>query len=149
MHAVVIRVFGIHTLTFFGNSLVDRYPTHAEQFNQNINSQGLGSANLSRLSFDAFRQYMAVALIFGVQAVDLRTLQIAGHYDARQCLSPATLPLYEAVREIVGQAPSAERPYIRNDNEQPLSEHIYKIADDIASNGRIPETVAELSHLNK
>ena len=135
-------------LTFFGNSLVDRFPTHAEQFNQNINSQGLGSANLARQSVQMFHQYMAVALMFGIQAVDLRTHRIAGHYDARQCLSPATLPLYEAVREIVGQAPSSERPYIRNDNEQALSAHIQKIADDIANSGRIPETVAGLSHLN-
>ena len=29
-------------LTFYGNSLTDRFPTHAEQFNQNINSQGYG-----------------------------------------------------------------------------------------------------------
>jgi phenylalanine ammonia-lyase len=37
-------------LTFYGNSLTDRFPTHAEQFNQNINSQGYGSANLARRS---------------------------------------------------------------------------------------------------
>jgi phenylalanine ammonia-lyase len=131
-------------LTFFGNSLVDRFPTHAEQFNQNINSQGLGSANLCRLSIDAFYQYMAVALIFGVQAVDLRTHLIAGHYDARQCLSSATVPLYEAVLEVVGRLPSRERPYIYNDNEQPLSEHIHRIAEDIMNHGRIPATVKDL-----
>lgn len=127
-------------LTFLGNSLVDRFPTHAEQFNQNINSQGLGAANLTRQSINAFRQYIAAALMFGVQAVDLRTRLIAGHYDARQCLSSATLPLYEAVREIVGQPPSGDRPYIRNDNEQSLSDHIQRIADDIAACGRIPAT---------
>jgi phenylalanine ammonia-lyase len=37
-------------LAFLGNSLVDRFPVHVEQFNQNINSQGLGSANLARQS---------------------------------------------------------------------------------------------------
>ena len=125
-------------LTFLGNSLVDRFPTHAEQFNQNINSQGFGSANLARQSILAFRQYIAVALMFGLQAVDLRTHRIAGHYDARQYLSPATVPLYEAVCETVGQAPAARRPYIRNDNEQSLSLHIQRIADDIAACGRIP-----------
>jgi phenylalanine ammonia-lyase len=131
-------------LTFLGNSLVDRFPTHAEQFNQNINSQGLGSANLARQSIEAFYQYMAVALMFGVQAVDLRTHLIAGHYDARRCLSAATLPLYEAVLEVVGRAPSMDRPYIRDDNEQPLSEHIHKIAEDIAGPGRITETVEDV-----
>ena len=128
-------------LSFLGNSLVDRFPTHAEQFNQNINSLGLGSARLARQAIDAFYQYMAVVLMFGVQAADLRTQRIAGHCDARQCLSPATLPLYEALREVVGIGPSAARPYIRNDNEQVLRVHIRRIADDIAGFGRIPRSV--------
>jgi phenylalanine ammonia-lyase len=131
-------------LTFLGNSLVDRFPTHAEQFNQNINSQGMGAANLARQSIEAFQQYMAMALMFGVQAVDLRTKRVAGHYDARRCLSPATLPLYEAVRAVAGQPPSEERPYIRNDNEQALSDHIQRIAGDIAADGRIPEAVRKI-----
>ena len=136
-------------LTFFGNSLVDRFPTHAEQFNQNINSQGFGSANLARQSIAAFQQYIAGALMFGVQAVDLRSRLVAGHYDARRCLSPATLPLYEALREIVRRPPSADRPYIRNDNEQSLSDHIQRIAADIAACGRIPAAVPGLRHLNR
>lgn len=132
-------------LSFLGNSLVDRFPTHAEQFNQNINSLGLGSARLARQAIEAFYQYMAVALMFGVQAADLRTQRVAGHYDARQCLSPATLPLYEAVREVVAIEPSAARPYIRNDNEQALKFHIRRIADDIAGCGRIPQSVENVA----
>lgn len=58
-------------LLYQGNSLVDRFPTHAEQFNQNVNSQGFGSANLDRHSIDIFQHYTAIALMFGVQAVDL------------------------------------------------------------------------------
>lgn len=49
---------------------------------------------------------MAVALMFGVQSVDLRTYTIAGHYDARATLSPATRDLYMAVRNVVGRSPS-------------------------------------------
>lgn len=128
-------------IAFLGNSLVDRFPTHAEQFNQNINSQGMGSAVLARQSIDAFQQYMAVALMFGVQAVDLRTRQVAGHYDARQCLSPATSRLYNAVLKTVGVVPSAQRPYIRDDNEQSLSDHIRMIAADIEAHGHIPQTM--------
>jgi phenylalanine ammonia-lyase len=82
--------------------------------------------------------------MFGVQAVDLRSHLIAGHYDARRCLSPATLRLYKAVCEIVGRPPSADRPYIRNDNEQSLSDHIQRIAADIAACGRIPEAVDDV-----
>lgn len=124
-------------LTFFGNSLVDRFPTHAEQFNQNINSQGFGSANLTRQAIQIFQQYMAIALLFGVQAVDLRTYAEAGHYDARACLSPATIPLYEAVREVIGRPPAASRPYVWNDDEQVFDAHIARIAADIAAGGRI------------
>ncbi|HXV97672.1 MAG TPA: aromatic amino acid ammonia-lyase, partial [Anaerolineae bacterium] len=131
-------------LTFFGNSLVDRFPTHAEQFNQNINSQGFGSANLARQSIETFQQYMAIALMFGVQAVDLRTYQTAGHYDARACLSPATCSLYEAVREVVGRPPLADRPFIWNDNEQPLDQYIARIAADIAAGGRISQAMNHL-----
>jgi phenylalanine ammonia-lyase len=131
-------------LTFLGNSMVDRFPTHAEQFNQNINSQGAGSAILARQSVEAFQSYMAVALMFGVQAVDLRTRLVAGHYDARRCLSSKTLPLYEAVRRIAQRPPGEERPFIHNDNEQPLSAFIQRIAADIAEGGKIPQAVREI-----
>lgn len=131
-------------LTFFGNSLVDRFPTHAEQFNQNINSQGFGSANLTRQAIEMFHQYMAIALMFGVQAVDLRTYTLAGHYDACEFISPATLSLYRAVCEVVNRPPAIDRPFIRNDNEQPLDLFIAAIAADIASGGRIPQAVQGL-----
>jgi phenylalanine ammonia-lyase len=131
-------------LTFYGNSLTDRFPTHAEQFNQNINSQGYGSANLARRSIEIYQQYMAVALMFGVQAVDLRTHRVAGHYDAQSHLSPASRRLYKAVKKVVGKAPSPERPYIWNDDEQPFDYHIARIATDIATGGQIPQAVDDL-----
>ncbi|QSJ20020.1 3-deoxy-7-phosphoheptulonate synthase [Nostoc sp. UHCC 0702] len=119
-------------------------PTHAEQFNQNINSQGFASANLARHSVEIFQQYMAIALMFGVQAVDLRTYAVAEHYDARACLSPATRDLYIAVRNVVGQPVSADRPYIWNDHEQGLDQHIARIAADIAADGQIVSAVNNL-----
>lgn len=128
-------------LTFYGNSLADRFPTHAEQYNQNINSQGFASANLARTSVEIFQQYMAIALMFGVQAVDLRTHAIAEHYNACDTLSSATRDLYMAVRDVVGHPPSADRPYIWNDDEQSLDSHIAKIAADIASGGQIVAAV--------
>ncbi len=132
-------------LTFYGNSIADRFPTHAEQFNQNINSQGFAAANLARRSVEIFQQYMAIALMFGVQAVDLRTYAIAQHYDARACLSPATRDLYMAVRDVVGQPPSPDRPYIWNDHEQGLDLHIAQIAADIATDGQIVAAVNNIS----
>lgn len=131
-------------LTFLGNSLADRFPTHAEQFNQNINSQGFGSANLARQSVEIFRQYVSLALLFGVQAVDLRTYALAGHYDARACLSPATASLYEAVRAAVGVPPSAERPYVWDDDEQTLDLHLEALEADLAAEGEVPASVRAL-----
>ncbi|MFB2977836.1 histidine ammonia-lyase [Microseira sp. BLCC-F43] len=131
-------------LTFYGNSIADRFPSHAEQYNQNINSQGFASANLARTSVEIFQQYMAIALMFGVQAVDLRTYKIAEHYDGRDTLSPATRELYMAVRNVVGHPPSADRPYIWNDEEQSLDLHIAQIAADIASGGKIVAAVNQI-----
>jgi len=128
-------------LSFYGNSLSDRFPTHAEQFNQNINSQGFASANLARESVRIFQQYMAVALIFGVQAVDLRTHAVAGHYDARECLATASLPLYNALREVIGQPPNIDRPLIWNDGDQSLDQYIAQIAADITSGGLVVQAV--------
>ncbi len=124
-------------LSFYGNSLADRFPTHAEQFNQNINSQGFGSANLAREAVGLFRQYMAIALLFGVQAVDLRTKKSLDHYDARKALSPMTAELYEAILHVIEVPPSAEKPYVYNDDEQCLDMHIHRIAADIEGEGRI------------
>ncbi|HVR30219.1 MAG TPA: aromatic amino acid ammonia-lyase [Thermoanaerobaculia bacterium] len=132
-------------LGFLGNSLVDRFPTHAEQFNQNVNSLGLGSAVLARQSIDAACQYMGVALMVATQAVDLRTYSTTGRYDARELLSPATVPLYDAIRAVVGKPPSSERPYVWDDRDQFLDEHIALLAADIAADGRVPSAVERLA----
>ncbi|NER84850.1 MAG: aromatic amino acid lyase [Leptolyngbya sp. SIO1D8] len=131
-------------LTFYGNSLVDRFPTHAEQFNQNINSQGFGAANLTQRSVEIFQKYIAIALIFGVQAVDLRMYKLARHYDASQHLSPATRQLYLAIHAVVGKSISEARPYLWNDDEQALDEHIDLIAADIAGDGKIVQAVSQI-----
>ena len=131
-------------LSFYGNSLADRFPTHAEQFNQNINSQGFGSANLTRRSLEIGQQYLAIALMFGVQAVDLRTHLIKGHYDASQSLSPATQQLYLAIRKVIGKSPTADKPYVWNDDDQFLDEHIARITADIAAGGEIVQAVNQL-----
>ncbi len=122
-------------LTFFGHSLVDRFPTHAEQFNQNVNSLALGSANLARRSLDIFEQYVALALIFGVQAADLRSFAMGGDYDARPRLSPASARLYEAVRRVTGRAPAGERPFLGDDRDHFLDSIVAQLRDDIAAGG--------------
>jgi phenylalanine ammonia-lyase len=128
-------------LMFYGNSIADRFPTHAEQFNQNINSQGFNSANLARTSVDLFRQYLAMSLIFAVQGVDLKTHAIEGHYDGAQSLSPATKGLYCAVREVLEKPPRPDRPLVWNDREQFLDVYIARITNDLANSGRISQAI--------
>jgi phenylalanine ammonia-lyase len=132
-------------LAFLGNGIADRFPTHAEQFNQNINSQGFNAANLARRSIEILEQYMAAALIFAVQAADLRCHALTGQYDPRAQLSPATAELYSAVRAAVGHPPSAARPYLWDDHDRPLDYDQARIAADISANGRIPQAVSRLT----
>jgi phenylalanine ammonia-lyase len=88
---------------------------------------------------------MAVSLMFGIQAVDLRTNIVSGHFDARVDLSPATANLYESILKVIDRSPSAQRPYIWNDDEQSFDEHIMKIAADIAMDKIIPQAVRDIS----
>lgn len=134
-------------LTFLGSPLVDRFTTHAEQFNQNINSLGFGAANLARQSVELFQQYIVIALMFGVQAVDLRTYRKSGRYDARTHLSPATVRLYEVVYEIVGRSPGSEQAFIWNDCDQAFDHYIALIAADISTGSRIRETLQDVLSL--
>ena len=127
-----------------GAPLVPHFPTHAEQFNQNINSQGFGSANLARRSLELYRHYLAHALLMAVQAVSLRTRVQTGHGDARSLLAPATVPLYEAVRHLVGRTADMRRPIIHNDNEQALDAWLAILANDLGGGGRIAAAVAPL-----
>ena len=132
-------------ITYLGQPLADRYPTHAEQFNQNINSQGYGSVNLARQSIELCQSHMAISLMFAIQSVDLRAFEQVGHYDARACLSQPTARLYEAFRQVVGVPISGDRPYIWNDNEQFMDEHIQCIVNDIAAGGEIPRAMSDIT----
>jgi phenylalanine ammonia-lyase len=128
-------------LMFYGNSLVSHFPSHAEGFNQNINSQGYGSANLTRRAVEIFQHYMAVALIFGVQASELRTKMATGHYDARQTLSPLSLGLYRAVYQAIGVTPSADKPLIWNDYEQQIDQYLARIVANLKVDGGIVQSM--------
>ena len=135
-------------LSFYGNSLVPHFPTHAEQFNQNVNSMGFGSANLARQTIRIFEQYMAVSVMVAVQAIDLRAYQQAGTYDPRSLLSPATLGLYEAARQVVGKPASNVKSYLWNDADQALDLHIARLAADITAGGLLPLSVSSMMDLS-
>jgi phenylalanine ammonia-lyase len=127
-----------------GRPIADLYPTHAEQFNQNINSQGFNAAVLARKSANLLRSYTAMALLFGVQAVSLRMQRMQGGYDPRSALSPATAAIYEAVFGVLGREPSCDRPLIRNDDEQSFEQFVALLENDIAAEGTLVASVRPL-----
>ena len=128
-------------LGHLGTPLVDRFPTHAEQFNQNINTLGFGAAQLARRSISTFRHYLAIALLVGVQAVDLRAGMLRGQFDARSCLSPATVPLYESVRDVLDRPPDPRRSLIWDNRGDALDELVEAVVDDLEAGGRIAQTL--------
>lgn len=124
-------------ISFYGQSIVDRFPTHAEQFNQNINSQAMNSANLARDSIGVFEHYLAVALICGVQAVELRSKLISGSYDARAVLSTPTSALYLAARRAALGEPEATRPLHWNDMDELIQPKVEGVLSDLMARGSI------------
>ncbi len=131
-------------LLFYGNSIADKFPTHAEQFNQNINSQGFNSSLLTKKSIELFRKYIAISLIFAVQAVDLRILKNSGAINANDYLSAATRKTYHAIRSICNKNLDPNLPLVYNDNGFPMDEFIELIDHDIVNNGLLCDAAETL-----
>lgn len=128
-------------ISFYGQSIVDRFPTHAEQFNQNINSQAMNSANLARETLDVLEHYLSVALICGVQAVELRAKLVADSFDARAILSPATVPLYLAGRQAAKGAPDAARPLHWDDLDEFIQPKVEGVLASVHDRGAVIDAV--------
>jgi phenylalanine ammonia-lyase len=132
-------------LTFYGQSIVDRFPTHAEQYNQNVNSQAMNSANLARDALDVFTHFTAVALFCCVQAVELRAKLSSGSYDARTVLSPETRAVYVAARAAASGPPSSDRPLFWNDMDQIVQPMIEGLIAALDKDGAILAATASVS----
>lgn len=129
-------------LTYLGNPLVEHFPTHAEQYNQNINGLSWGAANFACQSVELYSHYASVALIFAVQSVDLRAKKLSGHYDGRSLLGPMIAPVYEAVYDIAGRHLGEDAPFVYNDGDQSLEITLAKISASIRENGSVVEAVS-------
>lgn len=133
-------------ISFYGQSIVDRFPTHAEQFNQNINSQAMNSANLARESLDVFEHYLAMALLCAVQAVELRAKQSSDSFDARSVLSDGTRALYTAARTAALGAPDSQRPLQWNDLEELIQPKLEGVLRSISEGGAIMAALDKVRH---
>lgn len=131
-------------LLFYGNSIADKFPTHAEQFNQNINSQAFNSAMLTKKSIEIFRKYIAVSLIFAVQAVDLKVRKMDADGNVQKQLSPQTFKTYNAVREICNKTLLPNELFIYNDGDAPLDTCIELIEKDILNSGLLHKATTPL-----
>jgi phenylalanine ammonia-lyase len=118
-------------LSWYGNPIVVHYPTHAEQFNQNINGLSWGSANLAWKSVGLFQKYLATSLIFAVQAIDLRAKDMLGHCDGRKLLGSFTVPLYNRVYEITDRRLGADKPLVFDDSDQWLEQWLMRLSADL------------------
>lgn len=128
-------------LTWYGNPIVEHFPTHAEQFNQNINGLSWGSANLAWKSVELFQHYLSVGLIFAVQALDLRAKSVLGHYDGRELLGTMLSPLYEAACDAMNCSPNQQKPFLFDDGDQWLESSLARLHTDIAQRGSVIPSV--------
>jgi len=125
-------------------TLADKFPSYAEQFNQNLNSQGFGSANLARSSINLCWEFMAISLLFSVQAVELRAKEISGYYDATPLLSKNTQSLYLKTKAVLGSACSKERPLIWNDKDQALESFIEKLSSHLRNDDHFFKSISSI-----
>jgi phenylalanine ammonia-lyase len=130
---------------YYGHPVADRFPTHAEQFNQNINSQAMNAANLAREQLDVLEHYLALALMCGVQAVELRAKLTEDTYDARGVLSAGTRALYESARAAASGPPNASRPLHWNDLDEFIQPKVEGLLADIAEEGSILQSVSPIT----
>jgi len=130
---------------YHARPMADLFPTHAEQFNQNINSQGMNAANLTRDSIEVAEQFMACAMIFALQAVELRAKAETDRFDAEGLLSPATRTLYRVAREIAGGQRDATTSLIWDDIDAAIQPRLEALLADIRGHGRMQHSLAPLA----
>jgi phenylalanine ammonia-lyase len=132
-------------VTYHAAPLAQLFPTHAEQFNQNINSMAYGSAYLTRQQLKLATSHLAVALLCAVQAVELRTHLARGSYDARTALSPKTAVLYEAVKAALGSMIDQRRPTVYDDDDQDIAVCIERVTAELEVGGGVARALRAAS----
>ena len=132
-------------LTHQANPIVEHFPTHAEQFNQNVNGLSWGSANLAWKSVQLFQRYLAVASIFAVQAIDLRAKSELGHFDGRALLGDQLAHFYSTLMLSLKSEPGDQRPLLHNDEDRWLEQDIEMLTDHLGCQGDIIKSLRPVS----
>lgn len=129
-------------LTYYGNPIVEHFPTHAEQFNQNVNGLSWGAANLAWQSVELFRQYSALSLIFAIQALDLRAKIVLGHFDGSEMIGPVLQPIYKAIYSTLAIPSGQDRPLIFNDADQSLENYVALLHENLSNQGTLAAAIS-------
>lgn len=128
-------------LSWYGNPLVVHYPTHAEQYNQNINGLSWESANLARRSIETLQRYLAVASLFAVQALDLRARAETGRANGRELLGSELRSVYDAICDAIGHDPQGGEPYLDNDTDRWLENDLEELFKDLKQQNGVIEAL--------
>lgn len=131
-------------LTYLGNPLVEHFPTHAEQFNQNINGLSWGAANFAWKSVELLQHYLSVALIFAVQAIDLRAKSTLGHHDGKTLLGTLLAPVYTAICQAMDVEPNADRPLLFDDSDLWLEEKLAALHINLRSHDSVTRAIVPI-----
>lgn len=131
-------------LTWHANPLLEHFPTHAEQFNQNVNGLSWGAAQLAWQSLDLFQHYLGVSLIFAIQACDLRARLNFGHCDGRALLGEELQEFYRSALEVLGESPQGSRPLLADDADRCLEKDLSVLSGQLDAPGPIRDAIDPL-----
>lgn len=125
-------------LLHLGNPLVPFFPTHAEQFNQNINSQSFNAAVQALESITLLKYYLSAALIFAVQGIEMRAHQVVGRYAGSELINRKAAKLLHAVYEVIGLSRTPNHPLVGRRSGVPIDQLLDQLFNDLnAEHSRI------------
>ncbi len=140
--------FGLKGLQIYMNSILPRllhlanpvvtlYPTHAEQFNQNINSQSFNAAVLTLEAIRLLKYHLSAALIFAAQGVDLRAQERFGMCLGSSLLGALPMQLYQAIYAVLGRDPSPSSALINDHAESPIDRSLQHLFADLMASDSV------------
>ena len=131
-------------IQFLGQSVADRFPTHAEMYNQNINSQAMNAANIARDQLDILEHFLAAARSPACRRWSCgrrrwRTPSMpAPSCRRRPCRSTRRPPAAKG-------EPDAERPLLWNDFDGFIQDMVEGTLASITSRGAIIDATRPIS----
>ncbi|MDF1744077.1 MAG: hypothetical protein P1V19_10290, partial [Gimesia sp.] len=93
---------------------------------------------------DLFQDYMAVASLFAIQAVDLRAKQELGHFDGRALLQESLVPIYDAVYAACEEKTGKQQPFLVHDEDRWLEADLQLLKQSLKPGGGLISAIKPL-----